>query len=49
MLKIIHNKKNTVKNVLYVGFWGKLMTMYFWFRFHDKVSFKEYLSHTITK
>ena len=41
------NKKMTVENMFYIGFFGKLKTVYYWLVYNRDKSFKEYLNSPV--
>jgi len=41
-------KKMTVRNMFYVGFFGKIEIICYWLKYHRKTPFKDYLEFQVT-
>ena len=41
-------KKMTIRNIFYIGIFGKIETIYYWLKYHRKKYFKEYLEFPVT-
>ena len=38
----------TIRNIFYIGIFGKIETIYYWLKYHRKTPFNEYLEFPVT-